>query len=209
MRIVTLLLLTALINGAFLTGCAGLRLQHPARFQPPTLNQSADPLWEAVFAVPVDSPIHVELGTRDLIRGRFRSADEQTLILVEGRNVRGVPRTEIRRVLLVRGSHVKKGALWGLGVGAVTSAIVVLRSGDEGIEIAPVVMLIFGGIGTGAGALFGAVFPKRELIYEAPVSGAGKDQGQVLLKCAFEMKGPTLGLYRCLERRSFRGPVTP
>ena len=25
-----------------------------------------------------------------------------------------------------------------------------------------------------------------------------------LLKCAFQMKGPTLGLYRCLERRSLR-----
>ena len=94
MRIVTLLVLTALINGTFLTECAGLRVQHHTRFQPTTLNQSADPLWEAVFAVPVGSPLHVELGTRDLIRGRFRSADEQTLVLVEDGNLRSVPRAE-------------------------------------------------------------------------------------------------------------------
>ena len=118
-----LLLLTALINGTFLTGCAGLRLQHHARFQPTTFNQRADPLWEAVFAVPAGASLHVELGTGDNIRGRFRSADEQTLVLVEGGNTRSVPRTEILRVLLVRGNHAKKGALWGLGIGVTTFAI--------------------------------------------------------------------------------------
>ena len=166
-----LLLLTALINSTFLTGCAGLRLQHPARFQPSILNQSADPLWEAVVAVPVDSPVHVELGTRDLIRGRFRSADEQTLVLVEGRNIRSVPRAEIRRVLLVRGNYAKKGTLWGLGAGAVTGALWGIRTDSSDEDILP--FTLWGvGIGTGIGALIGLVFPKRELIYEAPVSGA-------------------------------------
>ena len=168
-----LLLLTALINGTFLTGCAGLRVQHPARFQPTTLNQSADPLWEAVIAVPVDSPIHVELGTGDLIRGRFRSADEQTLVLMEGGNTRSVPRAEILRVLLVRGNHAKKGALIGLGIGAATYTI---DGSRRYYDFAPIGHLlfasIFGGIGAGAGALLGAAFPKREAIYEAPVSGA-------------------------------------
>ena len=165
-----LLLLTALINSTFLTGCAGLHLQHPARFQPTILNQRADPLWEAVVAVPVDSPIHVELGTGDLIRGRIRSADEQTLILVEGRNVRGVPRTEIRRVLLVRGSHVKKGALWGLGIGAASGVGAWISIYDSDLE-AILFPLTLSGIGTGIGAFLGAIYPKRELIYEAPVSG--------------------------------------
>ena len=166
----SLLLLTALINSTFLTGCAGLRLQHPARFQPTTLNQSADPLWEAVIAVPVDSPIHVELGTRDLIRGRFRSADEQTLVLVEGRNTRSVPRAEIRRVLLVRGNYAKKGALIGLPIGAATAVILCGEQDCDGVGF--LFGSMFGGIGAAAGALIGYVFPNRELIYEAPVSGA-------------------------------------
>ena len=166
----SLLLLTALINSTFLTGCAGLRLQHPARFQPSILNQSADPLWEAVIAVPVDSPIHVELRTRDLIRGRFRSADEQTLVLVEGRNTRSVPRAEIRRVLLVRGNYAKKGALIGLPIGAATAVILCGEQDCDGVGF--LFGSMFGGIGAAAGALIGYVFPNRELIYEAPVSGA-------------------------------------
>ena len=176
MRIVTLLLLTALINGTFLTGCAGLRVQHHTRFQPTTLNQSTDPLWESVFAVLAGSSLHVELRTGDRIRGRFRSADEQTLILVQGRDIRSVPRAEIFRVLLDRGSHAKRGALIGLGSGAATA---VIFCGQDCDGAGFLFGSMFGGIGAGAGALIGSVFPKRELIYEAPVSGAGKDQGQV------------------------------
>ena len=172
-----LLLLTALINSTFLTGCAGLRLQHPARFQPAILNQSADPLWEAVAAIPSDSILDVYLGSGDSIYGRFRSADEQTLILVEGRDVRSVPRTEILRVLLHRGNYAKKGAWWGLAGGIATFVIDGARRGGEGYDLTvPVGYLmvgsIFGGIGAGAGALIGLAFPNREIIYEAPVSGA-------------------------------------
>ena len=186
MRIVTLLVLTALINGTFLTGCAGLRVQHHTCFQPPTFNQRADPLWEAVIAVPVDSSLHVELGTGDLIRGRFYSADEQRLNLVQGRNARSVPRvnihsvprTEIRRVLLVRGVHAKKGALWGLGIGAASGVGAWISIYDSDLE-AILFPLTLSGIGTGIGAFLGAIIPNREVIYEAPGSGAGKDQGQV------------------------------
>ena len=169
----SLLVLTALINGTFLTGCAGLRLQHPARFQPTTLNQRADPLWEAVVAVPVDSSLHVELGTGDLIRGRFYSADEQRLNLVQGRNARSVPRAEILRVLLVRGNHAKKGALWGLAGGLATITTLCVWQDCDFSELGVLMAgSLFGGIGAGAGAAIGAGTPKREVIYEAPVSGA-------------------------------------
>ena len=172
-----LLVLIALINGTFLTGCAGLRLQHPARFQPSTFNQRADLLWSAVVAIPSDSTLDVYLDSGDSIYGRFRSADEQTLILVQGGNTRSVPRAEIRRVLLHRGNHAKKGALWGLAIGAATFVIDGARRGGEGYDLTvPVGYLmvgsIFGGIGAGAGALIGLAFPNRAVIYEAPVSGA-------------------------------------
>ena len=169
-----LLALAVLIHGTVLTGCAGMRFQNQARFQPPALNQSADPSWAAVLAVPVRAPLHVELRTGDTIRGGFRSADQQTLAVVEGNGqIRSLPRAEIRRVLLVRGSHAKRGALLGFGVGAGTLATL---CGREDCDFTALGVLlygaIFGGIGTAAGALIGRAFPKREVIYEAPVSGA-------------------------------------
>ena len=169
-----LLVLTVLIHGTVLTGCAGMRLQRQARFQPPALNQSPDPSWEAVLAVPVRAPLHVELQNGDRVRGRFRSADEQTIAVVEGNGqIRSLPRAEIQRVLLVRGSYAGRGALLGLGVGAGTLATL---CGREDCDFTALGVLlygaIFGGIGTAAGALIGRAFPKREVIYEAPVSGA-------------------------------------
>ena len=166
-----LLVLTVLINSTLLTGCAGLRLQRQARFQPPTLNQRADPLWEVVLAVPVRAPLLVELRTGDRIRGWFRSADQQTLVVVEGSGqIRSVPRVEILRVLLIRGSYAKRGALIGLGigVGALATHLARLRYPyDEGAAHL-LVASMFGGIGTAVGALIGRAFPRGEVIYEAP-----------------------------------------
>ena len=171
-----LLALTVLIHGTVLTGCAGMRLQNQARFQPPALNQNADPSWAAVLAVPVRAPLHVELRTGDGIRGRFYSADEQILNLVQRGVIRNVSRADIQRVLLVRGSHAKSGALLGLGIGAGTLAIDVARRSQDYSDFSGIGYLypafLFGGIGTAAGALIGRAFPKREVIYEAPVSGA-------------------------------------
>ena len=160
-----LLVLTVLIHGTVLTGCAGMRLQSHARFQPPALNQNADPSWEAVLALPVRAPLHVELQNGDRVRGRFRSADPQTLAVVEGNGqIHSLPRAEIRRVLLIQGNYAKQGALWGLGIGAVTSLV----CGGWWDLVVSAALLFCGGIGTAAGALIGAGTPKRKVIYEAP-----------------------------------------
>jgi len=169
-----LLALTVLVHGTVLTGCAGMRLQRQARFQPPALNQSADPSWDAVLALPMGAPIHVELRDRDLIRGGFRSADQQALVVVEGGGqTRNVPRAEIRRVLLVRGNYAKQGALLGLGSGVGTLAILCGSTDCDFSALGGLVFgALFGGIGAIAGALVGAGTPQREVIYEAPDSGA-------------------------------------
>lgn len=165
-----LLVLTVLIHGTVLTGCAGMRLQNQARFQPPALNQNADPSWEAVLALPVRAPLHVELQNGDRVRGRFRSADPQTLAVVEGNGqIHSLPRAEIRRVLLVRGSYAGRGALLGFGAGAGTLATLCAREDCDFTALGVLLYgAIFGGIGTAAGALIGRAFPKREAIYEAP-----------------------------------------
>lgn len=80
MRILNLMVLTALINSTFLTGCAPSRAL--MRFPPDTSAQSVDLLWNAVLAVPAGSSLQVDLRTGDSIQGRFRSANDQTLILV-------------------------------------------------------------------------------------------------------------------------------
>ena len=176
MRILNLMVLTALINSTLLTGCAPSRAL--MRFPPDTSAQSVDLLWNAVLAVPAGSSLQVDLRTGDSIQGRFRSANDQTLILVYDGGSRSVPRVEIRRVLLDRGNHAKKGALRGLGIGAVaglaTSGLQVATADypvdGEGIVVG-VMTSLFGLIGTGIGALIGVISNDRTVIYETPDSG--------------------------------------
>ena len=176
MRILTVMVLTALLNSTLLTGCAPSRAL--MRFPPDTSAESVDLLWNAVLAVPAGSSLDVDLRTGDSIQGRFRSANDQTLILVFDGGSRSVPRAEIRRVLLDRGNHAKKGALRGLGIGAVTglatSSLQVAKADypvdGEGIVIG-VETSLFGLIGTGIGALIGVFSNDRTVIYETPVSG--------------------------------------
>ena len=176
MRILNLMVLTALINSTLLTGCAPSRAL--MRFPPDTSAESVDLLWNAVLAVPAGSSLQVDLRTGDSIQGRFRSANDQTLILVYDGGSRSVPRVEIRRVLLDRGNHAKKGALRGLGIGAVTglatSGLQVAKADypvdGEGIVVG-VMTSLYGLIGTGIGALIGVYFDDRTVIYETPDSG--------------------------------------
>ncbi len=80
-------------------------------------------------------------------------------------------------MLLDRGNHAKKGALRGLGIGAVTglatSSLQVAKADypvdGEGIVIA-IVTSLFAVAGSGIGALIGVFQRDWTVIYEAPVS---------------------------------------
>ncbi len=171
MRILTLMVLTALINGTFLTGCAPSRAQ--MRFPPVTSAQSVDLLWSLVAAIPLDSPLDVDLEPEGRIRGRFRLADERTLLLEQDGAIRSVPRAEIRRVLLDRGRHADDGALWGFGTGTAIglSTSIPANGSDAGRDFMVFWTAMLAGIGAGIGALIGVFFKDRTVIYEAPVSG--------------------------------------
>jgi hypothetical protein len=175
MRIAILVALTALIGSSLVTGCASFRAQ--IHFPPDPSTQSTDLLWNAVLAIPVGSSLQVDFRTGESsIEGQFRSANGQTLVLGQGSGNRSVPRTEIQRVLLDRGAHTKKGALWGLGIGAITglatSSLLVANADypvdGEGILVA-VFTAMFAGIGAGIGALIGTLVPEWTVIYETPV----------------------------------------
>ena len=169
MRMLTLMVLTALINGTFLTGCAPSRAG--MRFSPDTSAQSANLLWSFVTTIPLDSPLEVDLDPGGRIRGRFRSADGQTLVLEQDGVIGSVPRAEIRRVVINGGRHGGDGALWGLGIGAATGLVVGVKSRCCGDPVVLPVTLLLSGVGSGFGALFGVFFKDRTVIYETPVSG--------------------------------------
>ena len=171
MRILTLMVLTALINGTFLTGCAPSRAG--MRFPPDTSAQSVDLLWSLVAAIPLDSPLDVDLDPAGRIRGRFRSADDRTLVLEQDGVIGSVPRAEIRRVVINRGSHGGDGALWGLGIGAATglSTSISADGSDAGGDFVVFWTAMLAGVGSGIGALIGAFSKDRTVIYETPVSG--------------------------------------
>ena len=71
----------ALISSMFLAGCASMR--EVVRLQQPVV-EGANSSWNPVMTIPLDSSLEVHLESDERIRGRFRSADEQTLILEDG-----------------------------------------------------------------------------------------------------------------------------
>ena len=129
-----------------------------------------------MLAVRAGSSLQVDFRTGESsIEGQFRSADEQTLVLGQGSGNRSVPRVEIRRVLLDRGARTKKGALWGLVIGAVTglatSSLLVANADypvdDEGMVVAVNTSLL-GLLGAGIGGGIGSIYRDRTVIYETP-----------------------------------------
>ena len=76
------MVLMALVNSMFLTGCASVRgPSRLARLQEAPAVEPANQSWDAVVAVPVGSSLQVDLRTGDSIEGRFDSADDQELVL--------------------------------------------------------------------------------------------------------------------------------
>ena len=162
----------ALVNSLFLAGCTSVRgPARLARLQEAPAVEPAIQSWNVVMAMPFDSPPEVDLEPEGRIRGRFRYADEQTLVLEYDGGSRSIPRAEIRRVSLDQGRYADEGALWGLGIGGV---IMFLAANDDDFTVGGRFLwaLIGGGIGTGIGALIGAASRDRTVIYEAPVPGA-------------------------------------
>ena len=119
MRIVSIVVLMALVNSLFLAGCASVRgPARLARLQEAPAVEPANQSWESVAFIPVVSSVAVDLTTGETINGRFRSADDRELVLDQDGTLRRLPRAEIRRVILYQGRHAGRGALWGLGIGA-------------------------------------------------------------------------------------------
>ena len=177
MRIVSTVVLMALVNSLFLTGCASVR--GPARLAPLQEAPAVEPAiqsWESVTFIPVVSSVEVDLTTGETLSGRFRSADDGELVLEQDGSLRRVPRAEIRRVILYQGRHAGRGSLWGLGIGAgtgfATGLSLSLLDSDVSNRFIFVLTATIAALGTGIGALIGTLVPEWTVIYETPASGA-------------------------------------
>ena len=151
-------------------------MRGPARLMPLQETPAVEPAnqsWDDVVAIPLDSPLEVGLDSGERMRGRFRSADEQTLVLDQDGTLRRVPRTEIWHVLINRGSHAGRGTLLGLGIGAgtgfATGLSLSLLDSDVSNHFMFVLTATIAALGTGIGALIGALVPEWTVIYETPV----------------------------------------
>ena len=148
-----------------------VRVQNPVPSsgqEAPTV-EPATQSWESVAFIPVVSSVEVDLTTGETINGRFRSADEQALVLEQDGLLRRLPRAEVRRVILYQGRHAGRGSLWGLGIGTGIGIAVDAATGpgyDFGERF--LFTLLFVGLGTGIGALVGTLVRKRAVIYEVP-----------------------------------------
>ena len=164
----------ALLNSLFLAGCASVRgPARLARLQETPTAEPANQSWESVAFIPVVSSVGVDMTTGETINGRFRSADEQTLVLDQDGSLRRVPRSEIQRVVLYQGRYAGRGSLWGLGIGAgtgfATGLSLSLLDSDVSNRFIFVLTATMAALGTGIGALTGAIFRNRTVIYETPV----------------------------------------
>ena len=137
-----------------------VRVQNPVLSEAAPTVESATQSWESVAFIPVVSSVEVNLTAGETITGRFRSADERELVLEQD----GL----LRRVILSKGRHAGRGALWGLGIGAASGLVtgIAMRPASDPVVI-PVTLLL-SGLGAGIGALLGTLVRERAVIYEVP-----------------------------------------
>lgn len=159
-----LLALAAVWLGA---GCAARR---PAALPPPA--PEALDRWERVLALPPGSSVRVRLHSDAVVEGRLRSADAERIV-VEGRGASGTPRGAVRTVSLTTRRVVDftwRGLAAGAAFGAAMTALA--AGSSDALPLLPVV-LWYGGLGAGGGALLGLT-PIESIVYEAR---AGREAG--------------------------------
>lgn len=159
-----LLALAAVWFGA---GCAARR---PAALPPPA--PEALDRWERVLALPPGSSVRVRLRSDAVVEGRLRSVDAERIV-VEGRGAAGTPRGAVRTVSLTTRRVVDftwRGLAAGAAFGAAMTALA--AGSSDALPVLPVV-LWYGGLGAGGGALLGLT-PIESIVYDARAGrGAG------------------------------------
>jgi len=124
--------------------------------------------WKAVESIPAGSRVAVRLHSGQKIDGRVAGASEGALVVADGRGRQRLERDTISRVYRLTSRQRRRtliGMAIGAGIGLVTGAAFYRRGDFE-----PTVVPAFGLIGSGTGALAGALAGLRRhqvLVYAA------------------------------------------
>ncbi len=131
--------------------------------------------WEKVLALPVSSPITVELKDGDRIKGHYEGLSATDIMVVSHFSRAVIPKEDIETITIQPEDGVGDGAGIGAGIGFGVGTAIVLgamakHGGGEGAIAA---LLLFAGLGAGVGAGLGAAAdaatrPVEIVLYEAP-----------------------------------------
>ena len=127
--------------------------------------------WEKVLALPVSSPITVELKDGDRIKGHYEGLSATDVMVVSHFSRAVIPKEDIETITIQPEDGVGDGAGIGFGVGtAIVLGAMAKHGGGEGAIAA---LLLFAGLGAGVGAGLGAAAdaatrPVEIVLYEAP-----------------------------------------
>ena len=128
--------------------------------------------WEKVAALPVASPITVELKNGDRIKGNFGGLSKSNLTLAT-RSARAViPKGDIRTITIRPRDGLSNGLQTGAAVGAgfVGAIAAAMLTRGHGVKAAGVMLFIpvFAAAGAGIGGAFDAAMNPRPIkLYEA------------------------------------------
>ena len=136
--------------------------------------QTADDNWTRLNTLQLGTKIEIETIGGKRIKARFRSVTESLLTLSKDKRTLELSRNEVKNIYRIERGGAGRGAVIGAAIGGGTGAAigvigVAAQDGDD--DGASVIAALFlGGIGTGIGALTGALIKgksKKILIYEA------------------------------------------
>lgn len=144
---------------------AGCAARTPAALPPPAEPERLD-RWERVLALTPGADLRIQCRSGAVVRGRFRSADDETVVVTDGAAEIETTRAEVRTLATV-GRRAGDFTLRGLLAGAAFGALATAASRESSDALSILVVPWFGGIGAGAGAVLGLT-PLESLVYEAP-----------------------------------------
>ena len=144
---------------------AGCAARTPAALPPPAEPDRLD-RWERVLALTPGADLRIRCRSGAVVRGRFRSADDEAVVVTDGAAELETPRADVRTLATI-GRRAGDFTLRGLLAGAAFGGLVAAASRGSSDALSILVVPWFGGLGAGAGAVLGLT-PLESLVYEAP-----------------------------------------
>ena len=147
--------------------CFGLLLTLPAASQAQELAGSFDQLRVLVKA---GDTIRVTDRTGHEVRGSLIDVSASSLALATGGSQRTFLESDVASIRQRRPDSLSNGAKWGFAVGAglgLLAGITIASEyeGSSGTALIPMLALVYGGIGAGAGAGIDALHSSEQVIY--------------------------------------------